>query len=279
MQDSECVQFLQNVLPRLQMRWPGFRKVRKQVCKRIGRRLRELELADTTAYTDYLAAHPDEWQRLDALCRISISRFYRDRGVFDTLRDTVLPDLAAAAQRRGDNALRVWSAGCASGEEPYTFQLLWHLDLAQKFSELGLCITATDADEHLLDRARRGVYPLGCLKELPPAWISEAFEPTGDGLQIRPVYREGVAFVRQDIRETAPDGPFDLILCRYLAFTYFDEALQRSVLDRLLAHLRSGGYLVIGKQESLPDMTPDLDVLDRRLPIYRWTGQAATEAA
>ncbi len=279
MNDSECVQFLQTVLPRLHMRWPGFRKVRKQVCKRIGRRMRELGLADTAAYGDYLAAHPEEWQRLDVMCRISISRFYRDRGVFDALRDSVLPDLANAASGRGETTLRVWSAGCASGEEPYTLTLLWNLSLARQFPDLTLRITATDADERLLERAARGVYPHGCLKELPPAWVAAAFEETGDGFRIRSDFRDGVAFERQDIREETPEGPFDLILCRYLAFTYFDAALQRSVLERLVAHLRGGGYLVLGKQEALPDAALGLDVLDRRLPIYRWAGQAVPEAA
>jgi chemotaxis protein methyltransferase CheR len=279
MNDSECVQFLQSVLPRLHMRWPGFRKVRKHVCKRIGRRMRELDLADTAAYADYLAAHPEEWQRLDGLCRISISRFYRDRGVFDALRDTVLPDLADAARRRGDDAIRIWSAGCASGEEPYTLQLLWTLSLAQQFPDVTLRITATDADERLLDRAARGVYPRGCLKELPTAWIAEAFEEYRDGFHIRSEFRNGVSFERQDVRDQAPDGPFDLILCRYLAFTYFDVALQRSMLERLIARLRTGGYLVIGKQEALPDAMPGLGVLDRRLPIFRWAGQAVPEAA
>jgi chemotaxis protein methyltransferase CheR len=279
MNDSECVQFLQSVLPRLHMRWPGFRKVRKHVCKRIGRRMRELDLADTAAYADYLAAHPEEWQRLDGLCRISISRFYRDRGVFDALRDTVLPDLADAARRRGDDAIRIWSAGCASGEEPYTLLLLWTLSVAQQFPDVTLRITATDADERLLDRAARGVYPRGCLKELPTAWIAKAFEENRDGFHIRSEIRDGVSFERQDIRDQAPDGPFDLILCRYLAFTYFDVALQRSMLERLIARLRTGGYLVIGKQEALPDAMPGLGVLDRRLPIFRWAGQAVPEAA
>ncbi|HUE72271.1 MAG TPA: hypothetical protein VMP01_15410 [Pirellulaceae bacterium] len=114
MKDSLCVEFLQWALPQLRMRWPGFRKVRKQVCKRVDRRLRELGLADEKAYHEYLAAQPAEWSVLDTFCCISISRLYRDRGVFDYLRDQVLPRLAAAALAGGQQALRCWSAGCAS---------------------------------------------------------------------------------------------------------------------------------------------------------------------
>lgn len=279
MKDAECVHFLQDALPHLHLRWPGFRKVRRQVCKRIGRRLSELSLADVAAYADYLAAHPKEWQTLDSLCRISISRFYRDRGVFDALRDVVLPHLADAATRRGDGTIRIWSAGCASGEEPYTLNLLWILSLAHQFPDLTLRIIATDADERLLERAAHGIYPRGCLKELPRAWIAEAFDDRGGDLRIRPRFRSGVTFVRQDIRNEFPHGPFDLILCRNLAFTYFDPALQRSVLERLAARLRIDSYLVIGKHESLPATMPGFSVADRRLPIYQRTAQTVPEAA
>ena len=86
------------------MRWPGFRKVRSQVCKRIRRRLNTLALDDLDAYKRYLETHADEWPRLDSMCRITISRFYRDRGVFEALEAEVLPALATAARKRGDYA-------------------------------------------------------------------------------------------------------------------------------------------------------------------------------
>lgn len=91
MRDADCVAFLQWALPHLRLRWPGFRKVRKQVCKRIDRRCRELGLADIAAYRDYLASQPGEWPTLASMCRVSISRFYRDRAVFDQLAQVVLP--------------------------------------------------------------------------------------------------------------------------------------------------------------------------------------------
>ena len=97
MKNAECVDFLQWALPRLGMRWPGFRKVRRQVCKRIDRRLRELGLPDLAAYRIRLGQDSTEWKFLDGACRITISRFYRDRGVFDALGANVLPALARAA--------------------------------------------------------------------------------------------------------------------------------------------------------------------------------------
>ena len=125
--DEECVAFLQYALPRLNLRWAGFRKVRGQVNKRLKRRIKELGLEGLTAYRSYLEEDPEEWRRLDEFCRITISRFYRDRGVFQLLQDRVLPELAERAADEGRSVIRVWSAGCASGEEVYTLRILWDL--------------------------------------------------------------------------------------------------------------------------------------------------------
>ena len=114
MADSEFVEFMQWALPQMQMRWRGFRRVRSQVGKRIRRRLVELNLGNISDYRTYLSAHPGEWGILDGLTRITISRFYRDRDVFDRLRDGVIPDLARAALADRAESINVWSAGCAS---------------------------------------------------------------------------------------------------------------------------------------------------------------------
>jgi chemotaxis protein methyltransferase CheR len=135
MGDTECVKFLQETLPRLRMRWPGFRKVRNRVCKRVRRRLRELGLPDMASYQSWLDEHPGEWEVLDDYCHIPISR-YRDRSVFEHLRQNVLPRLAEAAQTLGEHALHCWSAGCASGEEVYSLKLIWEMDLAARFPNL-----------------------------------------------------------------------------------------------------------------------------------------------
>src|SRR5262245_46489236 len=124
MKDADCVALLQWALPRLALRWEGFRNVRGQVCKRIARRTAELGLGPIAASRPYLEAHPEEWSFVEGLCRVTISRFFRDRGVFDRLRLEILPELAVA---RSEGAVRAWSAGCASGEEPYTLAIVWQL--------------------------------------------------------------------------------------------------------------------------------------------------------
>ena len=204
MKDTACVDFLQWVLPQLRMRWPGFRKVRKQVCKRIERRRQALGLADVSAYRAYLESHPGEWSILDACCRISISRFYRDRAVFDYLGRVILPTLAETVLTRGQTELRCWSIGCASGEEPYTLKLLWHFDLQAGFPGLACRVTATDADEQLLQRAQTGCYPPGSLKELPVAWREAAFTLTGEEYCLQPDFRLGLDLYCQDIRTEWP---------------------------------------------------------------------------
>lgn len=214
MTDHDCVTFLQDTLPRLGLRWPGFRKVRRQVCKRLQRRLRELDLPDLTTYHAYLDTHPAEWVVLDSLCRISISRFYRDRAGFDRLRDAVLPMLARHALNREERTLRCWSIGCASGEEPYTIKLVWLLAVQFHFPQVACHILATDADPHLLARAAAGCYSASSLRELPQEWQNAAFKPQADDYCLQSRFRQGVDFEQQDIRTATPDSIFDLILCR-----------------------------------------------------------------
>ena len=237
MTDEECVGFLQWALPRLGLSWPGFRKVRRQVCRRIARRLDDLGLADAAAYRQYLEGFPDEWTQLDGLCRITISRFWRDRGVFDALRDVVLPALGPT--------VTCWSAGCASGEEPYS------LVLAAAEAGVTVEVLATDVDPVLLERAEKACYPESSLRDLPERIRVAAFD---DGC-LKRVHRTPVSVGLHDVRNDPPPEPFDLVLCRNLAFTYFAEDSQRSVAERLHTSLRPGGALVVGSHERPPEGT------------------------
>ena len=190
--DRDCVQFLQWCLPRLGYVWSGFRKVRRQVCHRVRRRLRALDLHGLAAYRRLLLRDPSEWPHLDDCFRITISRFYRDRHLWEVLGRDVLPELF-----------------------------------------------------------RRAVYPESSLRDLPAEWRQQAFtrEPAGEYCLAAP-YRQGVDFLLQDIRREAPPGPFDLILCRNLVFTYFDANAQEHCLRRLHARLSPHGWLVVGGHES-----------------------------
>jgi chemotaxis protein methyltransferase CheR len=252
MADPACVSFLQWALPRLGLRWVGFSNVRGQVCKRLARRARELGLPTLAAYRTYLEANAEEWSTLAALCRVTISRFYRDRGVFDRLCGELLPATLAAARTRGERSVRAWSAGCASGEEPYTVAMAWTYELAPRFPELSLSILATDIDDDVLTRARTGCYEASSLREVPAAWRDAAFLRSEETSCVRDELKALVEFRRENIRETLPDGPFHLVLCRNLAFTYFDEPTQRLVAAGLVSRLAPGGLLVVGSHERVP---------------------------
>jgi chemotaxis protein methyltransferase CheR len=230
--NADCVAFLQWALPRLGLRWQGFRRVRRQVCRRVSRRIADLKLREAGAYRAYLEENDEEWDMLAALCRVTISRFWRDRAVFEALRDEVLPELGPTVS--------AWSAGCASGEEPYS------LALAAVEAGVEIRLIATDVDPVLLERARAACYPASSLRGLPADLRERAFEAGC----LRSEYREPVEFRRHDVRAGAPGGPFDVVLCRNLVFTYFGEELQREVGRDIARSLRAGGALVVGAHET-----------------------------
>jgi chemotaxis protein methyltransferase CheR len=230
--------------------------------------MRALGIREPTEYKAYLDTHSEEWQILDGLCTISISRFYRDHRVFDALGDTALSTLAAQAITRTDTVVRCWSAGCASGEEPYTLSLIWNQRIRPQFPHVALAVVATDVDGTLLDRARIACYSRSSLRELPPAWIDAAFVCQNDEYCLRNAWKSCVEFRQQDIRTDQPAGPFDLVLCRNVAFTYFDEPVQRRLVLRLAELISADGFLVVGRHESLPAAAPFAPVA-AGLGIYR----------
>jgi chemotaxis protein methyltransferase CheR len=253
MHDGDCADLLTDVLPRLGLRVEGYRRVRSVVRKRLGRRLRELSLPDGGAYREYLEGHPEEWAKLAELCLIPVSRFYRDSDVFERLACDILPELARHAMTTGSASVRALSAGCASGEEPYTLAIAWALGPTRELGPLPLDIVAVDVNPEMLARAGRGWYPRGSFKELPAAWSVAAIEANQQGqCGVRPELRERITFVQQDLRAGQPEGPFDLILCRNSVFTYFDAATQVAVVERLCRALRPGGVFTIGHKETLP---------------------------
>jgi chemotaxis protein methyltransferase CheR len=248
------------------MRWKGFRKPRGQVCKRISARLAELGLEDLTAYRRYLEAHPREWEELAFACRVTISRWLRDREIWWRLGDRLLE---LASERDAASGLAAWSAGCASGEEPWTLRLLWDLELAGSAPGLSLRVLATDIDPALLLRAERACYPESSLEEIPGHWREQAFELSADGTPcLADRFRHGVTFRRWDVSDAPPAGPFDLVLCRNLVYTYLDASAQERATRRIVSVLREGGLLVVGAHEAAPEgVDPALEPLERA--IYR----------
>jgi chemotaxis protein methyltransferase CheR len=275
MKDAECTLFLQWALPKMRMRWAGFRKVRGQVCKRIGRRITELGLPGLTGYRLLLAEKPDEWKTLEKLCRVTISRFYRDIGTFELLGRELMPDIARTASGKGELELRAWCAGCASGEEPYTLKILWEFLIKQNTPGIKLLITATDSDPKMLERAEKGCYRDSSVKELPLAWREKVFHSTrrlGGDYCLKSQYREGIEFIAQDIRHDMPEGGFHVVFCRNLVFTYFDDELQKECLEKITERIVPGGALIIGGHETLPQPCAGLEEWRKATGIYIKSG-------
>lgn len=270
MNDTDCVQFLQWALPQLHMRWPGFRRVRSQVCKRLQRRIEELRIEDLATYRAFLGKHSDEWIVLDRLCQITISRFYRDKMVFSFLEQQVLPYLLNIMEQRNESELRIWCAGCGAGEEPYTLAMLWAIRFQADFPSIRLSINATDINPTMLDRAQKACYPYSAIKNLPLPWQESAFEKKDEQYCLRPVFQSNVEFQCRDIRKgpATETPPFHFICCRNLAFTYFDMPLQRELVTRLHASLADGGILMIGVHESLPPESMQFNAWSELLGVY-----------
>jgi chemotaxis protein methyltransferase CheR len=264
MTDPELVAFLERAVPRLGLRWKGLSSFRRTVKKRLVRRLTQLGLGTLDAYRARLEADPSEWARLDAMCRITISRLYRDRAVYEELGTEILPSCARAAIREGRHTVRVWSAGCASGEEPYSVAIVWRVDVAPAYPGMDLELIATDAGAEVLARARRATYGEGSLRELDARLREAAFTPApGSLFAVRPELRAGITFVCQDLRQAMPDGPFDVVLCRNVLLTYVDEAKHRALVEQLVARIVPGGALVVGSRETMP---AGIAGLEARLP-------------
>ena len=252
MSDRDCVAFLQWALPQMHLRWAGFRRVRRQVCRRLRRRAHALGVRDLSEYRRYVERTPREWSEVDAACRITISRFYRDHRVFERLVEVVLPRLATEAVDDGSRHVRCLSLGCASGEEPYTLAILWRMELASRYPGLGLRTDALDVDERLLERAIRGCYAQGTLRELPERWRLAAFEPQASQWCVKEEFRRGIRFERRDVRGELPQRQYDLVLCRNLVLTYYASALQIEILARIAERMRPGSALVVGAHEAVP---------------------------
>ncbi len=216
---------------------------------RLAKRLRVLGLADFDAYLDVVERDParrEFTEMVDALTTNKTS-FFREQAHFDFLQDTVLPACPGP--------VRLWSAGCSSGEEPYTLAMLLHEALPAPAAQAAR-ILATDISHRVLATAKTGVYPADALSEAPRAFVQKYWRPVTDApgaprLEALPALRRAIQFGRLNLMEPWPmRGPFDAIFCRNVMI-YFDKATQQTLVERYWALLRPGGYLFVGHSESL----------------------------
>lgn len=210
--------------------------------------MRELGLAGYADYLTYIQDHPHEAEGLAERMRVTVSRFFREGRCWDSLAQVVLPALAG----RAGGKLRALSVGSCGGEEPYTLAILWRERFEKQYPDLELEILALDVDEQSLARAEAGRYPPGGLKEMDPAARERWFIPDGPHMVLSMEIRAMVRFARHDLEEQDLPCGFDLVMCRYLPFTYFIGARLGRAASRLHACLAPGGALMIGRREDLP---------------------------
>lgn len=203
----------------------------------------ELSLTTFEEYIDYIRLHSEEGDRLPDIMHITVTRFYRDGICWESLIK-MLPELIMHGKKP-----RVLSAGCCGGEEPYTIAILWKELFEERFGPIE--IRAVDMDEASLERAQKAVYEKHSLRELPDAWREKWFTPSKKRLRLSQEVTRMVHFERGHLFHDPLNGPFDLILCRYLFFTYFIDDLRFRASHRLWEALSSDGALMIGEKEGL----------------------------
>lgn len=240
--------------------------------RRIAKRLRSSGARDVAAYLERLVGDDDELDALLAALSIHVSQFFRNPDTFQALERQVLPDLCRHARAAGRNALRLWSVGCAGGEEPYSLALLVD-ELAP--AGLDVMILATDVSEPVLDNARSARFELARLAEVPPPVLARYFTEDGTGYRLVERLRAMVRFERHDIMTATEFPAADLILCRNVLI-YFTREEQARILARFAAALPEGGALVLGRAETL--VGRERRLFRAEFPterIYRRTAQTA----
>jgi len=266
----EFDQFLTEVCPALGLQWRRFE--RKGIRRRVERRVVELGLPSFEAYSLRIQKDPEEQKHLAQILTVTISRFFRDREVFEKIEASLIPVIL----KKDRGVLRVWSIGCAGGEEPYSLALLWQERFAGYHPGLQLSVLATDIDEGLLQRAHDGRYKSSSVKEIPGDILARFFRYDSGFYVLDKYIRERVEFKKHDVINEQPFSEMDLVLCRNLAFTYFSKQYQLDVLKKIASSLNEQCFLVIGENESLPLTYPTLFVpAFPRENIYQkfnWTG-------
>jgi len=234
----------------------GYRKVRKGVKKRVVRHMQGLDCRNMREYLDKLEQSEDVRSQCVRVMSVSISRFFRDKRLWQVLESRILPELIETHRKR----VKVWSAGCACGEEAYSLKILWD-HMGRTIGKLPVIdITATDINPLYLKRAKDALYPLSSLKEIPGVLRATYFqtEHGGKRFRVKPSLRAGIIWLTHNFFSGPPESGFQLILMRNNLLTYYQDKLIGPILDVIINTLSVGGYVIIGSHEKLSFQTPAL---------------------
>jgi len=216
--------------------------------RRIQKRMQIVGIKDYGEYQDYLEVHPDEFPRLFDTILINVTSFFRDTSAWDYIRTDIIPLILA--NKKESEPIRVWSAGCATGEEAYTIAILLAEALGVDQFRERVKIYASDVDEEALTQARQASYSAREIAAIPSDLLEKYFERTETRNTFRKDLRRSVIFGRHDLIQDAPISRIDLLICRN-ALMYFNSETQSRILSRLHFALNDNGFLFLGKAEML----------------------------
>ena len=227
--------------------WAGYRKVRKGVKKRIRRHMTELGCNTVETYLQILSSHPEARMHCEQRLLVTISRFFRDNKLWPYLQACIMPELA----NRFHAPIRIWSAGCACGEEPYSLAIAWQ-SLAHPPP---LELLATDINADCLAHARHGIYNQSSLKEVSEAIRTRYFTPRRGGRQytLQQHLLPPIHWHQHHLMDPPPAGRFQMILLRNNLLTYHQGEILKTTFQQIIQALSPEGYLIIGSHEHPPE--------------------------
>jgi two-component system, chemotaxis family, CheB/CheR fusion protein len=238
---------------------------RSSLMRRVLVRMQTLGAKSFAGYLDFLQVDTDEFTRLFNTILINVTSFFRDPQHWDYVRDEVVPRLVGSSATT--DPIRVWSAGCASGEEAYSIAMLLAEVLGSEAFRERVKIYATDADEEALAQARHAVYSAQSAADVPPPLLERYFEKQDDRYLFNKELRRSVIFGRHDLIQDAPISRVDLLLCRN-CLMYFNTEAQSQVLARFHFALVPRGVLFLGKAETLLAQSRTFDPLDIKRRLF-----------
>lgn len=236
------------------------------VTRRIERRLMLNQTVDLDAYAERISHDPEELNALYKDLLIGVTKFFRDREAFERLEKEVVATLLN--RKRPEEEIRVWVAGCATGEEAYSVAMMLHSHFEAVGRNQNIKIFATDVHRTSLDFASAGIYDQAALTAVSPVQLERYFQRLGNAFHVVPELRRMIVFAPHNVTKDAPFTKMDLITCRNLLI-YLSSPAQKKVLSLFLFGLKTRGILFLGPSESPGDLASEFDTLDAQWKLYR----------
>ena len=261
--------FLRRLLAKIETGGLDVRRFRPSYLeRRLAVRLRATGTPDHFHYYRYLERHPDELPRLLEALTVNVTEFFRNEEVFQAMEREYFPALIREKEARGHSLVRIWSAGCSSGEEVFTLAMIMARCVERANSRLSFTIYGTDVDDRCVARGRRMLYPNKGLDSIPPRFRGCTVPQGPKSFTFAPKIKRLVRFKRLDLFVDISIKFVDMVFCRNVLI-YFDHRQQEELIERFREALVPGGILTIGKSEKLNDRSRGFVLVDRNRRIYR----------